>query len=75
VVDGTALAPVLLAAGGLAVLALAAGLALGRPESVPVAVALLGAAYVAELAAHDEPLALGAALYAAGLLLTAELAY
>ena len=58
-----------------ALLALLSGLVLGWPWLVPLSVAALGGLYGAELALDDAPLDPAAALVAAGLLLTAELAY
>ena len=61
----------LLAGAAAAVLLLALALATGRTAPIPFAVLVLGALYVIP----DGDRALGAALYGAGLLLTAELAY
>jgi hypothetical protein len=65
--------PALLAVGGAAVFLLVVGLVLGRTAAVPWAVAGLGVAYAATLGGED--LDGRVPLYAAGLLLTAELAY
>jgi hypothetical protein len=65
--------PALLAVGGAAVFLLVVGLVLGRTAAVPWAVAGLGVAYAATLSGED--LDGRVPLYAAGLLLTAELAY
>lgn len=65
--------PALLAVGGAAVFLLVVGLALGRTAAVPWAIAGLGVAYAATLGGDD--LDGRVPLYAAGLLVTAELAY
>jgi hypothetical protein len=65
--------PWLLAVGGAAVLLLVVGLGLGRPAAVPWAVAGLGVAYATTLA--GEELEGRVPLSAAGLLVTADLAY
>jgi hypothetical protein len=65
--------PALLAVGGAAVFLLVVGLALGRTAAVPWAIAGLGVAYAATLEGDD--LDGRVPLYAAGVLLTAELAY
>jgi hypothetical protein len=58
-----------------ALLALLSGLVLGWPWLVLLSSAALGGLYGAELALDDAPLDAAAALVAAGLLLTVELAY
>jgi hypothetical protein len=65
--------PALLAVGAAAVFLLAVGLVLGRTAAVPWAIAGLGVAYAAALEGDD--LDSRVPLYAAGLLVTAELAY
>jgi hypothetical protein len=65
--------PALLAVGGAAVFLLIVGLALGRAAAVPWAIAGLGVAYAATLGGHE--LDGRVPVYAAGLLVTAELAY
>lgn len=65
--------PALLGVGGAAVFLLVVGLVLGRSAAVPWAIVGLGAAYAATLEGDD--LDGRVPLYAAGLLLTAELAY
>ena len=65
--------PTLLAVGGAAVFLLVVGLALGRSAAVPWAIVGLGVAYAATL--EDNDLDGRVPLYAAGLLVTAELAY
>jgi hypothetical protein len=65
--------PALLAVGGAAVFLLVVGLALGRSAAVPWAIVGLGVAYAATLEGDD--LDGRVPLYAAGLLVTAELAY
>jgi hypothetical protein len=65
--------PTLLAVGGAAVFLLVVGLALGRSAAVPWAIVGLGVAYAATLEGDD--LDGRVPLYAAGLLVTAELAY
>jgi hypothetical protein len=59
----------------LALLALVGALVLGWSPLVPVSLLLLGSAYATHLAADDPALDVRAPLVAAGLLLTAELAY
>lgn len=59
----------------VAFLALVAAVVRGWPGLVPVAVALVGGAYAAELAMDDAPLDLAAPAVAVGLFLAAELAY
>ncbi len=59
----------------LALLALLAAIVLGWSPLVPVSLLLLGAAYATHLAADDPALDTTAPLVAAGLLVTAELAY
>jgi hypothetical protein len=59
--------------GGAAVFVLVVGLVLGRSAAVPWAIAGLGAGYAATLEGSD--LDGRVPLYAAGLLVTAELAY
>jgi hypothetical protein len=59
----------------LALLALVGALVLGWSPLVPVSLLLLGSAYSTHLAADDPALDVRAPLIAAGLLLTAELAY
>jgi hypothetical protein len=59
----------------LALAVLAAGLVLGLPVTVPAAVALLGAEYVAILGFETDTLDTRAPLVAAALLAVAELAY
>jgi hypothetical protein len=58
-----------------ALLALVAALVLAWPWLIAVAVLLVGGLYGAQLAIDDEPLDLGSAVFAAGALVTAELAY
>jgi hypothetical protein len=65
--------PALLAVGGAGVFLLVVGLALGRSAAVPWAIAGLGVAYAAAL--EGDELDGRVPLYAAGLLITAELAY
>jgi hypothetical protein len=65
--------PALLAVGGAAVFLLVVGLALGRTAAIPWAIAGLGVAYAATLGGDE--LDGRVPLYAAGLLVTAELAY
>jgi hypothetical protein len=65
--------PALLAVGGAGVFLLIVGLALGRSAAVPWAIAGLGVAYAATL--EGDELDGRVPLYAAGLLITAELAY
>jgi hypothetical protein len=59
----------------VALLALVASLVLGRPSLVPFSLVLLGGLYGAQLAVDDAALDGSAALFAAGLLVTAELGY
>ena len=59
----------------LALLALVAALVLEWPSLVPVPLVLLGGLYGVQLAVDDASLDSGAALFAAGALVTAELAY
>jgi hypothetical protein len=59
----------------VSLLALVAALVLAWPSLVPGALVLLGAAYATQLAVDDAPLDARAPLFAAGLLVTAELAY
>ena len=61
--------------GAIALLALVAGIVLGWATLIPVAAALAGGLYAAELAIADAPLDLAAPAVAAGLLLCTELAY
>jgi hypothetical protein len=61
--------------GAIAVLALVAGVVLGWATMIPVAAALAGGLYAAELAIADAPLDLAVPAVAAGLLLCTELAY
>jgi hypothetical protein len=65
--------PALLAVGGAAVFLLGVGLVLGRTAAVPWAIAGLGVAYAATLSSEEVDGRVP--LYAAGLLVTAELAY
>jgi hypothetical protein len=65
--------PALLAVGGAAVFLLIVGLAVGRTAAVPWAIAGLGVAYAATLGGDE--LDGRVPLYAAALLVTAELAY
>jgi hypothetical protein len=65
--------PALLGVGGAGVFLLVVGLALGRSAAVPWAIAGLGVAYAATL--EGDELDGRVPLYAAGLLITAELAY
>jgi hypothetical protein len=65
--------PALLAVGAAAVFLLAVGLALGRGAAVPWAIVGLGVAYAATL--EGDELDGRVPLYAAGLLVTAELGY
>jgi hypothetical protein len=65
--------PALLAVGGAGVFLLIVGLAIGRSAAVPWAIAGLGVAYAAAL--EGDELDSRVPLYAAGLLITAELAY
>lgn len=59
----------------VALLALVAALVLGWPSLVPAPIVLLGGLYGAQLAVDDAALDAAAPLVAAGLLVTAELAY
>jgi hypothetical protein len=59
----------------LAVLVLAAGLVLGWARLVPLSLGLIGGAYALYLAVDDPPLDAAAPVFAAGLLVAAELAY
>ena len=59
----------------VALLALVAALVLGWPSLVPASLVLLGGLYGAQLAVDDAALDAAAPLYAAGLFVTAELAY
>jgi hypothetical protein len=59
----------------VAVVVLVAALVLRRPRLVPLSLALLGACYALYLGVDDPPLDVAAAVFAAGLFLTAELAY
>lgn len=59
----------------MALLALVAALVLGWPSLVPGALVLLGGLYGAQLAVDDAVLDAAAPLFAAGLLVTAELGY
>jgi len=61
--------------GAVAVVALLAALVLGWPRLVPLSLVLLGGAYALYLAVDDAPLDAAASVFAAGLLVTAELAY
>jgi hypothetical protein len=61
--------------GAVALLALVAGIVLGWSPLVPLAAALAGGLYGAELAISDAPLDVAAAAVAAALLLAMELAY
>jgi hypothetical protein len=65
--------PTVLAVGGAAVFVLVVGLALGKTAAVPWAIAGLGVGYAVTLGGTD--LDRRVPLYAAGLLITAELAY
>ena len=64
-----------LVAGAVALTVLAAGLALRLPVTVPVAIAILGAEYVAILGFEADALDTRAPLVAGALLAVAELAY
>jgi hypothetical protein len=66
-------AAILLVAAAIA--ALGAGLAFRRSSLVPASLVVVGGVYAAQLAADDAPLDTNAALVAAGLYVTAELAY
>jgi hypothetical protein len=59
----------------VAVVALIAALVLGWPRLVPLSLVLLGGAYALYLAVDSPPLDVAASAFAAGLLITAELAY
>lgn len=59
----------------VAVALLLVALARGWPRLVPAPIVVLGAVYAAQLVADDAALDASAAVVAAGLLLTAELAY
>ena len=59
----------------VAVAALVAALVRGWTPLVPFSLVALGTLYAAQLAVDDEPLDTAAPVFAAGLLLTAELAY
>ena len=59
----------------VAVLVLIAALVLGWPRLVPLALVLLGCAYAVYLALDDPPLDVAAPALAAGLFVTAELAF
>ncbi len=59
----------------VALVALVAGLVSGKTALVPLALVLVGGIYAAELVAHDAPLDAAAPVFAAGLLVAAELAY
>jgi len=59
----------------VAFVAAVAAIVRGWPPLVPVAVALVGGTYAAELAVDDAPLDLAAPAVAVGLFLAAELAY
>ena len=61
--------------GAVAFLALIAGIVLAWPALVPLAAALAGGLYGAELAISDAPLDVAAPAVAAALLLCTELAY
>jgi len=61
--------------GAIAFLALVAGVVLGWPPLVPVAAAIGGGLYAAELAIEDAPLDVAVPAVAAGLVLCTELAY
>lgn len=58
-----------------ALLALVAALVLEQPWLIAASLLLLGGLYGAQLAVDDDPLDLAAAFVAAGVLVTAELAY
>jgi hypothetical protein len=62
-------------AGGLALLVLAVGLLLRLPAVVPAAIVFLGGEYALVLSVEGSALDSRAAVVAAGLLVTAELAY
>jgi len=59
----------------LALLALLAALVLGWSPFVPLSLALLGALYATQLRVDHEPLDSAVAVFAAGLIVTAELGY
>lgn len=59
----------------VSLLTLVAALVLGWAPLVPVAIALVGGCYAAQLALDDAPLDAAAPVLAAGLLVAAELAY
>ena len=61
--------------GAIAVALLVAGLARGWAVLVPAAIAGLGAEYAVHLLVDDRPIERASALYAAGLLVVAELSY
>ena len=61
--------------GAVAFVALVAGVVLGWPALIPLAAALAGGLYAAELALADAPLDTAATGIAAGLLLCTELGY
>ena len=61
--------------GAVAFVALVAGVVLGWAPLIPVAAALAGGLYAAELALADAPLDVAAPAVAAGLLLCTELGY
>jgi len=61
--------------GAVALVALVAGVVLGWAPLIPVAAALAGGLYAAELAVGDAPLDVASPAVAAGLLLCTELAY
>ena len=71
--DAMAEAGVRIAAIG--VVALIAAVVLGWPSLVPLSLVALGGLYAAQLAIDDKPLDAAAPLLAAGVLVTAELAY
>jgi hypothetical protein len=62
-------------AGAIALLLLVAGIVLSWVALVPIAVAAAGGLYAVELAIADTPLDVAAPAVAAGLFLSAELAY
>lgn len=62
-------------AAAFALAVLVASLVFGRPGLVPLSLGLLGAIYALYLAVDDPPLDAEAPIFAAGLLVTAELAY
>jgi hypothetical protein len=65
----------LLPLGGIGLILLGAALWFGWPQGIPWAVAILGGEFVVALYVRSGSLDLAAAIYGAGLLLTAELAY